>query len=330
MKRQLVWKIFLVLVISLFLVSCGGGNTANDTTADTTTEEKLAPADQLYVFLPKSLDNPYWDDCRLGMEDLAAELGVQAEFLGPATADAAQQVAIFESVIARNPVGIAVSPNDPATVEAAIAMAMEAGIPVFAWDADAPNSIRLAYIGTNNVEAGKVAGEELAKAINYEGKVAILHGSLSAQNAIERVTGFEEAIAQYPDIEIVATEPTEDAPDIALTKAETLLQAYPDLDGFYGVTGSGVPGAAGAVQAAGLCEQVAIVGFDVVPQGIEAMQNNCVTALISQRPYGMTQQTLQMLYDMYNSGWEPDADNYDTGVEVVYPDTLEEFLSTPH
>lgn len=341
MKRQLVWKIFLVLMISLFLVSCGGGNTANEPAAnepadnapaaeEPAADEMLAPADQLYVFLPKSLDNPYWDDCRLGMEDLAAELGVQAEFLGPATADAAQQVAIFESVIARNPVGIAVSPNDPATVEAAIAMAMEAGIPVFAWDADAPGSERIAYVGTNNVEAGKVAGEELAKAINYEGKIAILHGSLSAQNAIERVTGFEEAIAQYPDIEIVAVEPTEESPDQALNKAETLLQAYPDLVGFYGVTGVGVPGAAGAVQAANMCDEIAIVGFDVVPQGIEAMRNNCVTALVSQRPYGMTQQTMQMLYDMYNEGWDPDTDNYDTGVVVVYPDTLEEFLSTPH
>ena len=208
-------------------------------------EEPAAVGEQLYVFLPKSLDNPYWDECRLGMEAKAEELGVQAEFLGPPTASATEQVAIFEAVIARNPAGIAVSPNDPATVEAAIAMATEAGIPVFAWDADAPNSVRLAYVGTLNEAAGATAGEELAKAIDYQGQVAILHGSLSAQNAIERVTGFEQALAAYPDIEIVAVEPTEDSPDQALSKAEALLQAYPDLAAFYGVTGVGVPGAAG-------------------------------------------------------------------------------------
>ena len=263
------------------------------------------------------------------MEEKAAEMGVQAEFLGPDTADAAKQVAIFESVIARNPAGIAVSPNDPATVEAAIKAATDAGIPVLAWDADAPDSVRLAYVGTSNVAAGETAGHELAKAIDEEGKIAILHGSLSAANAIERVEGFEKAIAEYPNIEIVATEPTEDSVATALSKSEALLQAYPELKAFYGVTGSGVPGAAGAVKQADKCGDVAVVGFDVVPQGIEAMREGCAQVLISQRPYGMTQQTLEMLQDLHNGG-ELDQELYDTGVESVYPDTLEEFLTTHH
>jgi ABC-type sugar transport system substrate-binding protein len=172
-----------------------------------------APAtggEELYIFLPKGLDNPYWDECRKGMEAKAAELGVKAEFLGPETSDAAKQVAIFETVIARKPAGISVSPNDPETVKAAVAAAMAAGIPVIAWDADVPGSERIAYVGTNNFEAGKVAGEELAKVIGGQGKVAILHGALTAANAIERVDGFLEALKNYPGIEVVAIEPTED------------------------------------------------------------------------------------------------------------------------
>ena len=344
MKKRYSLLFTLLLILSLLLAACGGeeaveeaANTVAETAeevADTTEEvageEAAPPSEQLYVFLPKSLDNPYWDDCRKGMEDLAAELGVQAEFLGPDTGDAAKQVAIFESVLARNPAGIAVSPNDPETVTAVIAQATAQGIPVFAWDADAPNSERLAYVGTNNVEAGKVAGEELANAIGGAGQVAIIHGSLTAQNAIERVDGFMQALENYPDIEVVATEPTDDSPATALSKSESLLQAYPDLKAFYGVTGVGVPGAAGAVKQADKCGEVVVVGFDVVPQGIEAMRDGCAQVLISQRPYGMTQQTLQMMYDMTNEGWTPDQENYDTGVVAVYPETLEEFLSEPH
>jgi len=317
-------SIVVVLAVAILFVAC---SSAAETQAPAPTE--APPAEELYVFLPKSLDNPYWDECRIGMEDKAKELGVKAEFLGPDTADAAKQVAIFESVIARKPAGIAVSPNDPETVKAAIAMATAAGIPVLAWDADAPGSERLAYVGTNNVEAGKVAGEELAKAIGYKGQVAILHGSLTAFNAIERVQGFEEALAAYPDIEIVAVEPTEDSPATALSKAEALLQAYPDLAAFYGVTGAGVPGASGAVKQAGKCGQVKVVGFDVVPQGIEAMRDGCADVLISQRPYGMTQETLEMLQALHN-GESLDQEFYDTGVVAVYPETLEEFLQTHH
>jgi ABC-type sugar transport system substrate-binding protein len=332
MKRWLL-VLMTLLFVGAFIVACGGAAeepAVEEPAVEEPAVEEPAAEEQLYVFLPKSLDNPYWDECRLGMEARAEELGVKAEFLGPPTANASQQVTIFESVIARKPAGIAVSPNDPATVQAAIKTAMDAGINVLSWDADAPDSERIAYVGTLNVSAGETAGKELAEAIGGAGKVAVLHGSLTAQNAIERLEGFEKALEAYPDIEIVAVEPTEDSPDQALNKAEALLQAYPDLAAFYGVTGVGVPGAAGAVKQANKCGEVKVVGFDVVPQGIEAMRDGCADVLISQRPYGMTEQTLQMLYDMHNEGWEPDQEFYDTGVESVYPDTLEEFLNTHH
>jgi ribose transport system substrate-binding protein len=263
------------------------------------------------------------------MEAEAAKLGVKAEFIGPDTADAAKQVALFEAAIARKPAGIAVSPNDPATVTESIKKAIDAGIPVITWDADAPDSARIAYVGTDNVAAGATAGEELAKAIGQKGKVAILTGSLTALNANQRIEGFKKALEKYPDIKIVATEPTEDSIATATSKAETIMQANPDLAAFYGVTGSGVPGAGNAVKQAGKTGQVKVVGFDVVPQGIELMKSGDVQALISQRPYGMTVQALDMLRDLHG-GKQPASKNVDTGVEVVYKDTLDQFLKTDH
>lgn len=335
MKRLV--QLSILLAALALIVSCTSGTTSPtpaQPSAGATTQPSAGattpPAgDAFYVFLPKGLDNPYWDACRKGMEAEMAKLGVKAEFLGPAKSDATKQVEIFESVIARKPAAIAVSPNDPKTVEDAIAKATAAGIPVITWDADAPDSQRLLYIGTDNVAAGRTAGEEMAKAIGNKGKVAILNGALTALNAQQRVQGFKEALQKYPDIQIVADEPTEDDPALSLSKAEALLQAHPDLAGFYGVTGTGVPGAAGAVKQANKCDAVKVVGFDVVPQGIEFMRGGCVTALISQRPFGMTAQALDILVDLHN-GKKPAETNIDTGVVVVYPDTLEEYLTTDH
>jgi ABC-type sugar transport system substrate-binding protein len=321
MKRTIVGLVIVMLV----LASCSTTGPTSQGISDTGAQS----GDAFYVFLPKGLDNPYWDSCRKGMDAKAAELGVKAEFLGPETSDAAKQVQIFESVISRRPAAIAVSPNDPQTVMESISKARAAGIPVITWDADAPGSERLLYIGTNNVEAGKTAGETLAQLINGQGKVAILHGALTALNAIERVQGFEEALKAYPNIQIVAVEPTEDDPSLALSKAEALLQAHPDLAAFYGVAGVGVPGAAGAVKQANKCGQVKVVGFDVVPQGIEFMRGGCVDALISQRPYGMTAQALEIMMGLAQ-GKAVESTNVDTGVEVVYPQQLETFLSTDH
>jgi ABC-type sugar transport system substrate-binding protein len=329
--KRLLYVVMLVLAVALLMSACEAATETPEPVANEAPETSDAPAEEpLFVFLPKGLDNPYWDNCRKGMEAKAAELGVKAEFIGPEKSDATLQVGVIESVIARKPAAIAISPNDPATVNELIAKAAAEGIKVITWDADAPDSERILYIGTDNYNAGATAAEELSKTLNGEGKVAILNGALTALNAQQRTTGFKDWMAKNaPGIEIVDDQPTNDDANTSASVAEAILQAHPDLAGFYGVTGNGVPGAGVAVKGANKCGDVHIVGFDVVPQGIELMREGCVDALISQRPFGMTAQALEVMIDLVK-GKVFDTTNIDTGVEVVYPDGLEEFLTTDH
>jgi len=329
--KRLLYIVMLIALVALSLSACAPAAEEPAATAAPAEEQPAASSGEpLYVFLPKGLDNPYWDNCRKGMEAKAAELGVNAEFIGPEKSDATLQVGVIESVIARKPAAIAISPNDPATVNELIAKATAEGIKVITWDADAPDSERILYIGTDNYNAGATAAEELSKVLNGEGKVAILNGALTALNAQQRTNGFKDWMAKNaPGIEIVDDQPTNDDANTSASVAEAILQAHPDLAGFYGVTGNGVPGAGVAVKGANKCGEVHIVGFDVVPQGIELMKAGCVDALISQRPYGMTAQALEVMIDLVN-GKTYDTTNIDTGVEVVYPDGLEEFLTTDH
>jgi ABC-type sugar transport system substrate-binding protein len=293
--KRLLYIVMLIALVALSLSACAPAAEKPAATAAPAEEQPAASSGEpLYVFLPKGLDNPYWDNCRKGMEAKAAELGVNAEFIGPEKSDATLQVGVIESVIARNPAAIAISPNDPATVNELIAKATAQGIKVITWDADAPDSERILYIGTDNYNAGATAAEELSKVLNGEGKVAILNGALTALNAQQRTNGFKDWMAKNATgIEIVDDQPTNDDANTSASVAEAILQAHPDLAGFYGVTGNGVPGAGVAVKGANKCGEVHIVGFDVVPQGIELMRGGCVDALISQRPYGMTAQALR-------------------------------------
>jgi ribose transport system substrate-binding protein len=329
--KRLLYIVMLIALVTLGLSACAPAADEPAATAAPAEGQPAASSEEpLYVFLPKGLDNPYWDNCRKGMEAKAEELGVNAEFIGPEKSDATLQVGVIESVIARNPAAIAISPNDPATVNELIAKATAQGIKVITWDADAPDSDRILYIGTDNYNAGATAAEELSKVLNGEGKVAILNGALTALNAQQRTNGFKDWMAKNATgIEIVDDQPTNDDANTSASVAEAILQAHPDLAGFYGVTGNGVPGAGVAVKGANKCGEVHIVGFDVVPQGIELMKAGCVDALISQRPYGMTAQALEVMTELVN-GKTYDTTNIDTGVEVVYPDGLEEFLTTDH
>lgn len=314
-------KAGVLLAAALVLAGCAQ---SNSTTA--------ASATGSYIFLPKSLDNPYWVDARKGMESEAAKLGVKAEFLGPPQDDAAAQVAIFESALARKPLGIAVSPNDPGSVTDVISRARAAGIPVIAWDGPVPNSKVQGYIGTDNVVAGGREGDALAEAIGDKGKVAVVIGSLSAPNLKQRLDGLRAALAKHPDIRIVATDESGESIATAQNKAETILQANPDLAGMVGIGGSDLPGIAGALKAANRCGTVKAVGFDVVPQGIDGMRAGCVQALVSQKPFGMTADALKLLVDMHK-GTSTQANGFtvDTGVLVVQPAGLAAYLAAaPH
>lgn len=322
----------LVLTLGLTASGCSRAAGSGDAPAGDASAQAEKVEQGSYVFLPKSLNNPYWVDARKGMEAGAEDLGVEAQFLGPDSDDAAKQVAIFESVLATKPAGIAVSPNDPASVRDVISRAREAGIPVIAWDGPVPDSEVQGYIGTDNVAAGEAAGEALATALGGEGDVAVVIGSLSAPNLNQRLEGLKKAIAKYPDIKIVATEESGESVAQAQTRAETLLQANPDLAGMVGIGGSDLPGIAGALKSSGSCGKVKAVGFDVVDQGISAMKDDCVAALVSQRPFGMTEQALQVLQKLHDGTFDQaDGFSIDTGVEVVEPDTLDAFLAdAPH
>ncbi len=284
-------------------------------------------AGDLYVFLPKSLDNPYWDDARKGMEDQARRLGVRAEFLGPQTTDVAQQVQIFESVLARKPKGIAVSPNDPNSLKDVIARARQQGINVIAWDSPVPDSQVLGYIGTDNTNAGKTFGENLVKQIGGQGEIAVIVGSLGAVNSQQRLAGLKEALKAAPGVRIVAVAESNDSIATAANKAEAILQAHPRVKAIVGINAGDAPGAATAVRQAGKCGKITIAGFDAIQQSRDMMREGCVQLLVSQRPYGMTAAALQLLVSL-SAGKRLPSTNLDTGVVVITKDTLDEFERT--
>jgi ABC-type sugar transport system substrate-binding protein len=327
--RKMSKALALLTVAAAVLTGCAAQTSSPAATQSAETAAAEASSGK-FIFLPKSLNNPYWVDARKGMESAMMELGVEAEFLGPDNDDAAAQVAIFESILATNPAGIAISPNDPASVRELIAKAVAMGIPVIAWDGPVPDSDVFGYIGTDNVAAGRSLGEAVAEGLGGKGKVAVVIGSLSAVNLNQRLEGVKDALSAYPGIEIVATETSNESVADAQTAAETILQANPDLSAFIGIGGSDLPGISGALQSGNKCGAVQAYGFDVVPQGIEGMRAGCVNALISQRPFGMTAQALQILID-FSKGASTLSKPFvvDTGVEIVTPDTLDDFLMSP-
>ena len=155
-----------------------------------------------YFLIATNIGLTYWQSAHEGFDRAAAQYGVTAEMRGPDTFNPAVEVDEFRAAVARKPAGILVSVADPQWMTPAINEAIAAGIPVITIDADAPESQRLYFIGTNNLEAGRLGGERVAAELNGKGNVAFFTMPGQA-NLEERLKGYKDVFANFPGIKIV-------------------------------------------------------------------------------------------------------------------------------
>ncbi len=294
------------LLLALLLVAAGCGGPAGS-------------EEELYVFLPRSLDSQFWVDANEGLEAEAERLGVSAEFLGPVEDDPDEQATLLEEAIAREPAGIAVSAAGTQEVGDAVARAREAGINVISWVSPLPDGEAAAYVGTDHFAAGEEAAGALAEELGGTGQVALLATGIEEPEPRQRTEGFRSGLEDHPDVEVVYTGITGENLETVPSNVKTLLQSRSDIDAVFGVTGPEVRGVAEAVRDSGGCGEVRVAGFTATPATVELMRDGCVQLLVSQKPYEMTARALRLLHDL-ERGAEPEDVLLD--VNLISPDNL--------
>ena len=198
-------------------------------------------------------------------------------------ATAAGQRRELDDLLVRGVAGISISVDDaPHATEELNKVAAKTVL--ITTDSDAPQSKRLAYIGTDNVAAGRQAGEEIKKALPNGGKIALFVGTMDADNARERVQGIKDAIAGTK-VELVDV--FTDQVDFAKAKAnmENVLVKYPDIALLSGLWSYETPLIYDAVKAAGKAGKVKIVGFDEDQRTLRGISDGTIESTVVQQPY---------------------------------------------
>ncbi len=196
---------------------------------------------------------------------------------------AAGQRRELDNLLVRGVAGISISVNDaPHATEQLNKVAAKTVL--ITTDSDAPQSKRLAYIGTDNIAAGRQAGEEIKKALPSGGKIALFVGTMDADNARERVQGIKDTIAGTK-IELVDV--FTDQVDFAKAKAnmESVLVKYPDIALMSGLWSYETPLIYDAVKAAGKAGKVKIVGFDEDQRTLRGISDGTIESTVVQQPY---------------------------------------------
>jgi ribose transport system substrate-binding protein len=236
----------------------------------------------------------YWTIARKGCEQAQRELSnVSVEFRIPADGTAAEQKRIFDDLLAAGIDGIAISPVDPANQTQMLDEAAKQ-VPVLTQDSDAPASKRLAYIGTDNVAAGRLAGELLRQALPAGGKVMAFVGNADAQNAAERYQGLKAAV-EGSQIRILGL--VTDGTDRVRAKAnvsDTLVR-HPDIAGLVGLWAYNGPAILSAVVEAGMAGKVRIVAFDEEDATLAGVRDGTIEASVVQQPYEFGRRAITLL-----------------------------------
>jgi ribose transport system substrate-binding protein len=236
----------------------------------------------------------FWTIARRGVEKADEELAdVQAEFRMTADGTAAEQQRVVDDLLTKGVDAIAISPIDPQNQTQFIDAAARRAL-VFTQDSDAPLSARACYIGTDNVAAGRQAGQLIREAIPEGGAVMLFVGKLDARNAQERVQGIKEVLAGS-NINIIDVR-TDDVDDVrAKANAADTLVRYPDVKGLVGLWAYNGPAILNAVREARKVGQVRIVAFDEADETLAGIKEGAIHATVVQQPYEFGYQAIKRM-----------------------------------
>jgi ribose transport system substrate-binding protein len=277
MKKGLI--LFLLGILSITFISCQRGN------------DQAGGAPRIALVL-KTLNNPFFIDMQKGAEEAAKKLGVNLIVqAAEREVDVEKQMQIIENLIQAKVAALCVTPSGSREIVPAIEKANRAGIPVVIVDTRvdpktiAESTAKIAtFIGSDNYEGGKLAGEFIANRLGGKGKVAVLEGIPGHETGDSRLKGFREALKATPGIEIVASQTANWERDQGFNVFQNILQSHPDVQALFACSDLMALGAVEAIAAAKKTGQIVVVGFDALPEAREALQKGSMHATVAQFP----------------------------------------------
>jgi ribose transport system substrate-binding protein len=283
---------------------------------------------------------PYWQTAAAGFNHAAADYKVTAKVVGPDGYDAQAELDALQKAVAAKPAGILISVADAGVLQPAINAAVDAGVPVLTVDSDDPASRRLYFIGTNNLEAGRLAARPILEKFNTNANLIVF--TIAGQpNTDDRLKGLKDALAEKPGIKILDVIDEKSDPRIAFDRAQELLgETGPKkVDGFVCLDSASGKMVSDAIKRANATDRL-LVAWDVNQDTLDAIKAGTITATVAQKPYTMGFVGLKALDEIFhnppktlNKDFSVDSfSNYpvfvDTGTSLVNKDNVDLYIAS--
>lgn len=314
-----VGGLLILALAAVMLCSCGP-KSQDGVTSETGKGKPVSIA-----FVTNNVSD-FWKIAEAGVKVAEKEFNAKCEVQMPVQGTAAEQKRILEDLIVKGVTGVAISPVNPDKVDMLDKAAEKVNL--ITMDSDAPKSKRLCYVGTSNIDAGKVAGKELMEALPDGGKVMVYVGTMDAQNAADRYKGLEQALKDGKSkIQILGIMTDNTDRTKARSNVEDTLVKYNDIAGLVGLWAYNGPAIYKAVKAANKVGKVKIISFDEDPVTLEGIKEGAIYATIIQQPYEFGYESVRILAGLARDDKSvlPENGILDTGVEVIDKNNVDKF-----
>jgi rhamnose transport system substrate-binding protein len=282
-----------IAAVALATAACGGTTRGGDegsasagaATASANPDAEI-PADLQIAFLPKQVNNPYFDTAAAGAEAAVGEFEGELNVTGPSEASASSQVSYINTLTQQGANVILTSANDPNAICSALDQARAADAKVVTFDSDTDPECRDLFINQATAEGiAQTQIDTMAEQIGGSGQVAILSATANATNQNAWIELMEKyAAEEYPDMEIVATVYGDDEDEKSFQETQGLLQTYPELKGIISPTTVGISAAARYLSGSEYKGKVALTGLGTPNQMREFVKDGTVTAFALWNP----------------------------------------------
>ncbi|MCA1585219.1 MAG: sugar ABC transporter substrate-binding protein [Acidobacteria bacterium] len=277
-----ILRLALILVLVVAAVSC---NRASPGSSDKPT----------VALVLKTLNHPFFVDMRRGAQDAADRLGVELQVqAAEREVDVEKQMQIVENLIQTGIEALAITPSGSREIVSALVKATDAKVPIVVVDtrvdakaaADAGVHTET-FVGSDNYEGGRLAGDYVVKTTGGKARVAILEGIPGHETGDSRLRGFRDAVGNVAGVTIVASQPANWERDQGFNVFQNMLQAHSDIDTVFACSDLMALGAIEAIAAARRTGTIRVIGFDALDDARKAIAVGTMEASVAQFPYEM-------------------------------------------
>ena len=273
--KKMISALLVGLLVLSMLAACGG--------------EPEGSGKPYIPVISKGFQHQFWQAVKAGSDQAAVDFDVEITFEGPETeAMVDKQVEMFQTALDKNPAAICLAAVDSKAFEPLLQEAKEKGIPVIGFDSGVDSDIPVTTAATDNVAAAALAADKMVELIGGAGEVAVIAHDQTSRTGIDRVDGFVGQMeSKYPDYTVVDVQYGGGDQLKSTDLAKAIIQAHPNLKGFFGANEGSIIGVLNAVKELGMEGQIVLIGYDSGQPQMDAIRSGAQNGAITQNPVGI-------------------------------------------